>query len=158
MHDVCLLQNPLAPPRYEVIAPAAPVESFDAMVNAILATPAGPVPVVAPPDVVAGVGAGRVLAVSQTPNRVEMIVLGPQRMLLLARQSFVPGWRVLLDGAPATAYPAAGLYFAVPVPSGPHRVVLSYEPRGLVPGFVVALGWLGIAWWRTGHAAVAQPG
>ncbi len=151
-HDFCVLENPAPRPRYEILRKATAVESFDDMVKAIRKSPAAPVPVVAPPEVVADLGRSEVIPIRQAPGDVDVAVAGAKRMLLLARQSFVPGWRVLVDGEPVTPYPAAGLYFAVPIPSGAHRIRLVYEARGFVPGIAVFLGWtfatLAVAWVR----------
>lgn len=54
--------------------------------------------------------------------------------LLVVRESWSRGWTARLDGRIAPVYPANGKHLAVPVPSGRHRVGLSYEPPGLRMG------------------------
>lgn len=55
---------------------------------------------------------------------------------LVIGESYLPGWRILLDGEPVTSYLAEGLYMAVEVPQGEHTVVAEYE------GVLNELEWL----------------
>jgi hypothetical protein len=54
--------------------------------------------------------------------------------LLVMRDNFTPSWTAAVDGHVATVVRANGWQRAVAVPAGRHRVVLRYEPPGLVAG------------------------
>jgi hypothetical protein len=61
---------------------------------------------------------------------------------------WAPGWSAATDGRPAPILLADGLFRAVPVEPGPHRVVLSYRTPGLRAGAAISLlAWLGGAAW-----------
>lgn len=144
--DFCLLANPNARPRYELVTSIRSVDSFDDMVRAVHeATPTTPVPIVAPPDVVADIHRGRVSILERTRRQTWLLTSSPTRAMLLVRQSFVPGWHVLVDGSPTVVYPAAGPYFVVPLPPGSHRVTLDYTPPGFALGIAIAIAWLVVA-------------
>lgn len=48
------------------------------------------------------------------------------------------GWSVRVDGAPAEMREALGLFLAVELPEGMHRVELRFVPPGLIPGAVLS--------------------
>jgi hypothetical protein len=61
---------------------------------------------------------------------------------------WAPGWSAATDGHPAPILLADGLFRAVPVEPGPHRIVLSYSTPGLRAGAAISLlAWLGGAAW-----------
>ena len=52
---------------------------------------------------------------------------------------------------PTPIFPAAGLFFAVPIPAGVHVIDIVYEARGLELGVGLAGVWIlasGALWWR----------
>jgi hypothetical protein len=53
---------------------------------------------------------------------------------LVVAEAYEAGWRAHLDGAPAPVLSANGLFRAVAMPAGRHRVEMSYRPRGLRAG------------------------
>jgi hypothetical protein len=72
---------------------------------------------------------------------------------LLLSDTWYPGWRATLDGEPCRIYRANGLFRAVWVPNGEHRVVFRYQPTSFTVGaFLSGLAWLaliGFTWrWR----------
>jgi uncharacterized membrane protein YfhO len=73
---------------------------------------------------------------------------------------WAPGWTAATDGRPAPILLADGLFRAVPVEPGPHRIVVSYSTPGLRAGAAVSLlAWLGgAAWLLAGRARRRPPG
>jgi hypothetical protein len=146
----CMLENPVPVQRWTVVREAIAVPDEDAMLERVRAQPAGPVPVLAPPGMVPPTGDGVVALRSYAPGRARLSVTAHTPSLVLVRDSFLPGWNVAVDGTPVPIHPAAGIYFAVPVPAGVHDVVLEYRAPGFRAGVLVLLAWtLGaVGWWR----------
>ena len=67
--------------------------------------------------------------------------------VLLVREAWAPGWGAFVDGVPAAIDRRQTPYFAVPVPSGGHRVDLVYTPPGLRPGLALTLASAAVAVW-----------
>jgi uncharacterized membrane protein YfhO len=67
---------------------------------------------------------------------------------------WAPGWSAATDGRPTPILLADGLFRAVPVDPGPHRIALRYRTPGLRAGAAVSLlAWLGgAAWLLVGRA------
>jgi hypothetical protein len=63
--------------------------------------------------------------------------------VLVALEAFDAGWRATVDGAAAPVLRANGLFRAVRLPEGRHRVRFVYRPRSAAAG--AALGVLGLA-------------
>ena len=63
--------------------------------------------------------------------------------VLVVLEAFDPGWSATVDGAVAPVLRANGLFRAVRLPEGRHRVVFAYRPRSGRVG--AALGLLGVA-------------
>lgn len=91
---------------------------------------------------------GEAVVESYQPGRVvlEVVATGGDRMLLV-RESWAPGWQARVDGEPAPTYPAAAIFFAVPIPEGAHRVTLEYRAPGFRIGLAFGALWLGLAVW-----------
>jgi hypothetical protein len=147
--DFCLLQNRNPADRYTFLMQARVVADEAEMLDAVLKEPEGPVPVVAPADAVESLGNGYVWAGPFEPGRAVLRVVAAKPGLVLVRQSALPGWDVRVDGAAVTPYPAAGIYFAVPVRQGVHQVALQYRTPGFRLGLGVSLVWI------LGTAAIA---
>jgi hypothetical protein len=128
------------------------------MVRVLYDAPSGPTPVVAAPTKSTTSG-GQAAVTSYEPGRVRVAAMAPRRSLLLARESFFPGWRARVDGRDVPTYPAAGLYFAVPVPAGTHEVALEYRAPGFRMGLALAAAWwIGAAWWTLVRRRTAARG
>ena len=94
----------------------------------------------------------------KTKNRDQLaypLPAGSAETERLIRQSALPGWDVRVDDVPVTPYPAAGIYFAVPVGAGVHQVTIEYRTPGFRAGLLVTLAWIlamtaaaAIRWWR----------
>jgi hypothetical protein len=133
---------------YEVVYDRTRVDSDAEMITAIEQDPDGPIPVVAPADLLAdvrpGADRGHVQVVAYRPGHVLLRSRSPRPALLIARHKWAPGWSVAVDGAPAALLPAVGIYMAVRVPGGEHDVALHYEEPGLRLGLALAAGWVAL--------------
>ncbi len=58
---------------------------------------------------------------------------------------FYPGWEVSIDGQPADAHRAEGMYRGVDVPAGEHLIVWTFQPKSIWLGMLVSL-LSGITW------------
>lgn len=149
--DDCVLENPTPSDRWIVLDDVRAVDSVDEMVDLARRRPR-PIPIVAPPDVAAMHGRAVVTPTSYEPGHATLVASAAAPALVLVRESLAPGWHVRVDGRAASIYPAAGIFFAVPVPAGTHTIALDYRAPGLVPGLFVAAGWsvlaAALAWTR----------
>lgn len=146
----CVLRNPSWPKRYTLLSSGRAVDSVHEMMDWVRRDPAGPVPVMAAPEQLerhAGSAqpAGSVSVESYRPGAVELRVHSPDASLLLVRESWGEGWSATLEGRSLPIHPAAGLFFAVPLPSGEHLVRLSYRSPGARLGLACAGIWLALA-------------
>jgi hypothetical protein len=149
----CVLRNPSWPRRYTLLSSSRSVDSVQEMMELVRRNPAGPVPVLAPAhDLEHHAGptppAGSVGVESYRPGTVRLRVHSPHPSLLLVRESWGEGWRATLEGRSLPIHPAAGWFFAVPLPAlpaGEHEVHLSYRSPGARLGFACAGLWLALA-------------
>jgi hypothetical protein len=96
---------------------------------------------------------GTAHVVEDHPERVEVEVETNGPALLVLNDTFAPGWRASVDGAPAEILAANYLARGVWTPAGRHRVAFVYRTPGLVAGWVLAaLGTVALA----GSGAVAR--
>jgi hypothetical protein len=59
--------------------------------------------------------------------------------LLVLTELAYPGWEVFVDGVPAQAELFEGMYRAVTLPAGPHRVVWVYRPQSVRIGGAISV-------------------
>ncbi len=59
---------------------------------------------------------------------------------LVRRETWFPGWSAQLDGHPTTIRRVDGLFQAVTVPAGTHRIVFSFAPPDIGWGLLALLG------------------
>jgi hypothetical protein len=74
--------------------------------------------------------AQRLTPVRDGPNRVTVEVSRSSAGILVLRELADPGWRVRVDGLPATVVTADGMFLGVALGPGPHRVEFLYRPVG----------------------------
>jgi hypothetical protein len=74
-----------------------------------------------------------------TPSTWSMTTRSSRPTVLRMRLLNVPGWRATIDGRSAVAVPFAGVMLQLRVPAGHHTVVLTYWPKSLSVGFVLAV-------------------
>ena len=146
-----MLQNPNRWGRYGILHDVAPVASERAMVDVVPKQPK-PVPIVAPADTARSSGPGQLVVGAYAPGHAILHAVLSSPSLVLVRDSFAPGWTARVDGRVVTPYPAAGIFFAVPVGAGTHEIALDYRAPGLRTGALIAAGWTILAallaWWR----------
>lgn len=89
--------------------------------------------------------ATRVLGdLAHSPLAVTATLTAPEAGWLVLLDQDFPGWKVEVDGAPARAARAFGLFRAVRVPAGLHTVTWRYEPASFALGLALAAGGLAV--------------
>jgi uncharacterized membrane protein YfhO len=85
-----------------------------------------------------------------TDTRVEGVIGAEADGSLVTTFPYDDGWRVYLDGERVRTERFAGVFLAVPLPAGEHRVELRYLPPGFAVGCVVSAGCLGgvLVFWQ----------
>lgn len=80
--------------------------------------------------------AGTAVLTAEHPQRLVISVENPTEhsAALVLRDTFYPGWRVTLDGAPVAIERADTLFRGVRVPPGTHAVTFTYRPRSTLVG------------------------
>ncbi len=93
----------------------------------------------APPLALAGEAppSDKVRMVERVPGRMVLEVEVATDGLLVLSEIWYPGWRVRIDGMPATLLRADHALMAVPVPAGHHRVELHFDPMSVKLGVAV---------------------
>jgi hypothetical protein len=150
----CVLANPTRSGRHALLDDVVATASLREMIDVLPQRPR-PVPVVAPPEAARSTGRGQVTLTSYEAGHATLRAILSAPALVLVRDSFAPGWTARVDGRPVTPYPAAGLFFAVPVGPGVHEIALDYRTPGLRTGALVAVGWtllVALLGWRRRHA------
>jgi hypothetical protein len=91
-------------------------------------------------DAVSGTAApeAKVLNWQMGRESITAEVESPGPALLVAAQSFYPGWRALVDGTEARIWRANYCFQAVQVPGGRHTIRFVYRERTLLPGLVLS--------------------
>jgi hypothetical protein len=70
-----------------------------------------------------------------SPNRIEVVAQGPGQLVL--SELAYPGWRVFIDGSPATEIVDDGILRGVQLGAGDHRVTFVYRPAHLFIGMTL---------------------
>jgi len=110
---------------------------FDPLATAVIEAPG--------PGLALAAGAsGRIQALTYEPASVQLRTEAAESALLVATDSYYPGWRAYIDGKPAALYAADAGFRGIPVPAGRHQVEMRFVP--------VTLYWSGAL---TGGAALA---
>ncbi len=112
----------------------------------------------------AAAASGAAALVAAEPERIIVETDAVRPGILVLTDTFYPGWRVTVDGAPASLLRANYLFRGVYVPAGAHRVEFTYHPapfqRGLlVSSLALAVVLVTLLWplvwraWRRNRAA-----
>jgi hypothetical protein len=117
--------------------------------------PAGTLLLVGPPGPAEGRPAGvPAEIVVDEPGRVEVRTAAPFDGWLVLADTFYPGWRAEVDGIPAEIEAAYGMFRAVRLSAGEHRVKFRYAPASLGAGAALSAA----ALLGTGIAALRRRG
>jgi hypothetical protein len=81
---------------------------------------------------------GTVRMVDERSDRVSLEADLRTPAFVVLADSFDPGWRATLDGAPVPVLRANLAFRAVRVPAGRHRIEMVYRPRALLAGLAVS--------------------
>jgi hypothetical protein len=74
---------------------------------------------------------GSVTVLADAPGRMSLSTECTGRQLLVVSESYHPGWKATIDGAPSRVLRAYGDFIAIGVPMGTHRVDLVFDPDSL---------------------------
>lgn len=74
-----------------------------------------------------------------TATHVSIQTTAPAAGHLVVMDSYYPGWKVLVDGQPASLLPANWVGRAVPVSAGEHTVRMQFEPQSVRIGIFITL-------------------
>lgn len=152
--DVKVYRNLDVTPRAYLAGALAAVTDQEAALD-LLRTQAGRVTVVEGAlDGAQPAGPGdRAEIVAYAPERVEIVTHSAAPALLVLSDSFYPGWRASVTGAPAPIKVVNGLFRGVVVPPGEQRVIFTFAPSGWRAGLwlagsgaILLLVLLGAAW------------
>lgn len=86
------------------------------------------------------------------PDRLVIEVDLPAAGWVWVADTWYPGWRATIDGEHKAIAQANGLFRAVPVEPGAHRIVMEYRPVSFLAGAalsLIGLVILVIGWWRS---------
>ena len=78
------------------------------------------------------------------PQRVEMEADLQKPGVVVLADIFYPGWRLTIDGKPATIYRANRMMRGAAVPSGKHTLVYTYEPDTFRRGSIISIASLAV--------------
>ena len=85
-----------------------------------------------------GAASSTTTVIVDEPERIIVETDAARPGLLVLTDTFYPGWRATVDGAPATLLRANYLFRAVHVPAGAHRVEFTYDPAPFRRGLLVS--------------------
>ncbi|MCI0628415.1 MAG: YfhO family protein [Acidobacteria bacterium] len=77
-----------------------------------------------------------------SPNRIAFEARLSQDGYVLLNEIDYPGWKATVDGQPAEILRADGIFRALWVPAGSHRIDFRFWPRFLIPGAAISLATL----------------
>lgn len=139
-----VFENMAALPRAYTVSDARRVSGTAEAVGAIMNPGFDPRKVVLLECDVAGLPVGGnegapVEFLEDLPERVVLRTNTTNPGFLVLADQFYPGWTATLDGKPIPVYRANGLFRAVRIDAGEHRVEFHYEPFTATAGWAVSL-------------------
>jgi hypothetical protein len=93
-----------------------------------------------------GEGGGKGVGfISESNNRLQLLVEAKEGRFLVLSDTYFPGWRAYIDGNPVKIFRANYNFRAVSIPPGKHEVKVVYNPMSVKLGVLVtSLGIIGI--------------
>lgn len=73
------------------------------------------------------------------PERVVIQTNAPAPDTLIVTDTYYPGWKATIDGAPSDIVPKDHALRSLAVPAGTHTVVMTYAPLSVTIGFVLSM-------------------
>ncbi len=143
-NEVVVYENPAALPRAFVVGEwehaadpgeartRALSEGFDLRGRAVVEAPRGR----------PGGGRGHAGIVEYRPNSLTLDVAASGPALVVLTDTFYPGWRARVDGAPADIHRVNGVVRGVFVDGGRHRITMRFFPRSQGAGLLAGGGGL----------------
>jgi hypothetical protein len=134
----------------EALMPALDAPGFDARRQALLLEPA--------PKLETCDAADTVRLVASDPNRLVIDADLGCRAMIIAGETFAPGWQAKVDGKPAPVYQAYTAVRGVVADAGHHRVEMRYRPASVLVGAIMtACGLLGaLLFWISTTRTIAS--
>jgi hypothetical protein len=86
----------------------------------------------------AGAGSDQVRVLIDAPGHLRFRTDSRSAGVLVVSEVFFPGWRVRVDGIPASLLRADGALLAVGLPAGTHEVEFVYRPPSLLAGGIIS--------------------
>jgi len=80
---------------------------------------------------------GEVEWISESNNRLRLLVKTKENVILVLNDTYFPGWKVLVDGKEERIFRANYNFRAVPLSAGTHQVEFVYDPLSFKLGAVV---------------------
>ena len=95
--------------------------------------------------------AARTTSIRESPNEIRVRASVDGGGWLMLADTAYPGWRATVDGQRAKLWTANGLFRAVRLPAGEHRVAFTYRPFSFYAGLALStISWFAFAlvWWK----------
>ena len=142
-----VFRNPDASPRAWTVHQAVQVKASELMARLGTANLGHQVVLTGDAPALEPCSAGdEVKLVERRDTRIVFEVRMSCKGMLIASETFYPGWRAEVDGRPAAIYEADGVLRGVVVDGGAHRIEFRYRPLTVYWGaFLTALGLAGAA-------------
>ena len=145
---LAVFRNPRVMARYRVLHDIRPAHDADEALGLLKKLDPGDAAVVEGWSSESGAvpGEARVEVIAYRPETVELSVRTGGPGVLVAAESWAPGWTASVNGRPAQVLPANVAFIGVPLPAGDHRVTLAYRPASFYRAAAVSmLAWLAVA-------------
>jgi hypothetical protein len=125
--------------RWKRVAGTTPAlyENPDALPRAYLAD--AETIVLAPPPAGHPVVQGPVRWIRDESDHLELEAETDRPRMLVLSDTHYPGWEAELDGVPVPILPAYGVFRAVAIPSGRHRVRMDFRPASARAGMLISV-------------------
>ena len=82
---------------------------------------------------------GKVEFISESNNRLQLLVRAPENTFLVLNDTYFPGWKAFVDGKQTTIYRADYTFRAISLNAGTHRVDFVYDPLSFKLGVMISL-------------------
>ena len=82
---------------------------------------------------------GGVEFISESNNRLQLLVKAPESTFLVLNDTYFPGWKAFVDGKKTKIYRADYTFRAIPLNAGTHRVEFVYDPLSFKLGAAISI-------------------